>query len=62
MFVLLASSLLGVLTVTFVQHMIKQTDALYTYYQSYYLAKAGLEFSLAELPFRGIGFEYSVQT
>lgn len=62
LFVLLASSLLGVLTMTFVQHMMKQTATLYTYYQSYYLAKAGIEFGLAQLPFRGIWFEYIVNT
>jgi hypothetical protein len=42
--------------------MMRQTATLTTYYQSYYLAKAGLEFSLAQLPFRGIGFEYTLGT
>lgn len=62
LFVLLASSLLGLLTMTFVQSMMQQTMTLTSYYQSYYLAKAGLEFSLAQLPSRGIGFEYVVGT
>ncbi|MCX6822535.1 MAG: hypothetical protein NTX91_00870 [candidate division SR1 bacterium] len=56
-FVLLASSLLGVLAMNFVQSMMKQSATVYNYYQSYYLAKAGVELSLAELGHRGIGFE-----
>ena len=45
---------------TFVQSMMQQTLVLSSYYQSYYLAKAGLEFSLAQVPLRGVGFGYSV--
>ncbi len=56
-FVLLASSLLGVLAMNFVQSMMKQSATVYNYYQSYYLAKAWVELSLAELGHRGIGFE-----
>ena len=56
-FVLLASSLLGVLAMNFVQSMMKQSATVYNYYQSYYLAKAWVELSLAELGHRGAGFE-----
>ena len=56
-FVLLASSLLGVLAINFVQSMMKQSATVYNYYQSYYLAKAGVELGLAELGHRGVGFE-----
>jgi hypothetical protein len=56
-FVLLASSLLGVLAMNFVQSMQKQSATVYNSYQSYYLAKAGIELGLSELGHRGIGFE-----
>lgn len=56
-FILLASSLLGVLAMNFVQSMMKQSATVYNYYQSYYLAKAWVELSLAELGHRGLGFE-----
>lgn len=59
-FVLLASSLLGVLAMNFVQSMMKQSATVYNYYQSYYLAKAGIELSLPELSHRGIWFEQSM--
>ncbi len=56
-FILLASSLLGVLAMNFVQSMIKQSATVYNYYQSYYLAKAGTELALSEIWYRGIWFE-----
>lgn len=56
-FVLLASSLLGVLAMNFIQSMMKQSATVYNYYQSYYLAKAWTELALAELGHRGVGFE-----
>lgn len=56
-FVLLASSLLGVLSMNFIQSMMKQSATTYNYYQSYYLAKAGVELGLTELGHRGVGFE-----
>lgn len=37
--------------------MIKQSATIYNYYQSYYLAKAWIEIGLAELGYRGVGFE-----
>lgn len=39
-FVLLASSLLGILSMNYVQQMMKQSSAVQSYYKSYYLAKA----------------------
>jgi len=56
-FVLLASSLLGVLAMNFVQSMMKQSATIFNSYQSYYLAKAGVELWLSELGHRGVGFE-----
>ena len=60
MFVLLASSLLGVLALHFIQNMTEQSVLTYQYYQSYYLAKAGVELQLAALPSRGYGFSRSL--
>ena len=57
MFVLLASSLIGILTINFVQQMVANTSRINAYYKSYYLAKAGIELGLTEIKSRGIGFE-----
>jgi hypothetical protein len=59
-FVLLASSLLGILSMNFVQQMMKQSATVHNYYKAYYLAKAGLELSLAQVTSRGVGFEYTI--
>ncbi len=56
-FVLLASSLLGVLSMNFVQQMMRQSAVVHSYYSSYYLAKAGVELGLAQIVNRGVGFE-----
>ena len=56
-FVLLASSLLGVLSMNFVQQMMRQSAVVHSYYSSYYLAKAGLELGLAQIVNRGVGFD-----
>ena len=61
-FVLLASALLGVLTMNFVQQMMRSSATIYNYYQSYYIAKWGLEFGLAELTHRGIGFQQTLNS
>jgi hypothetical protein len=39
-FVLLASSLLGILSMNFVKQMMEQSAVVTAYYKSYYLAKA----------------------
>jgi len=59
-FVLLASSLLGILSMNFVQQMMKQSAVVHNYYKAYYLSKAGLEISLAQVASRDIGFEYII--
>jgi len=61
-FVLLASSLLGILAMNFVQQMMKQSALVYSYYKTYYLSKAGIELGLVEIGHRGIWFEYTVNT
>jgi len=61
-FILLASSLLGVLSMNFVQQMMKGSVLIHSYYKAYYLAKAWIELWLTEIQYRGIGFEYTVNT
>lgn len=61
-FVLLASSLLGVLSMNYVQQMMKQAATVQSYYKTYYLAKAWVELGLAQIQHRDIGFEYTVNT
>lgn len=61
-FVLLASSLLGILSMNFVQQMMQQSAVVNSYYKTYYLSKAWIELGLAQIKHRGIGFDYMVNT
>lgn len=61
-FVLLASGVIGILTMHFVRQIIQYNGSILSYYKSYYLARGGLELSLAQVTHRGIGFEYEVGT
>ncbi len=61
-FVLLASSLLGVLSMTFVQQMMKQSAVVNSYYKAHYLAKAWIELWLVQVKHRGVGFNYTINT
>ncbi len=61
-FVLLASSLLGILSMNFVQQMMKQSTVVNSYYKAYYLSKAWIELWLSQLKHRGVGFEYTLLT
>jgi len=62
MFVLLASSLIGVLTINFVQQMMKNSNYILSYYKSYYITKAWIELALTEISSRWIWFEFSTNT
>lgn len=55
-FVLLASSLIGVLTINFLKQIIWYTNDMYWYHKSYYFSKAWLELALTEVDNAGIGF------
>ena len=55
-FVLLASSLIGILTMNFVKQMVSYTNDMNSYNKSYYYAKAGLELALVEINNAGIWF------
>lgn len=61
-FVLLASSLLGILSMNFVQQMMKQSATVTSYYKAYYLSKAWIELGLTTIQHRGIWFAYVVDT
>jgi len=55
-FVLLASSLIGVLTMNFLKQIISYTNDIYGYHKSYYFSKAWLELALTQVNNAGIGF------
>lgn len=57
-FILLASSLLGVLSMNYVQQMMKQSATVNSYYKAYYLSKAWIELGLSTTKHRGVGFGY----
>lgn len=59
-FVLLASSLLWLLTLIFVQKLLRYQSVAIGYYQSYYTAKAWIETALALDKIRGVWFSYTV--
>jgi hypothetical protein len=61
-FVLLASSLLGILSMNFVQQMMQQSAVVNSYYKTYYLSKAWIELWFSAIKHRGVGFEYMVNT
>lgn len=60
LFVLLACSLLGLLTVHFLKNMSTQYNQITSYYKSYYLAQAGIETALTQLQHRGLGFSENI--
>ncbi len=60
-FVLLASSLIWILTMNFVKQMVSYTNDMYSYNKSYYYAKAGLELALVEIDNAGIGFSNKIE-
>ena len=60
MFMLLLSSLIGLLIVNYVRQIFASSSLFYDYYQSYYLANAGIELGLVKVKNRGYGFEDGV--
>jgi len=61
-FILLASGVIGIMTMHFVRQLLYYTGAVDSYYKSYYLARAGLELSLTQIQNRWVGFEYWINT
>ena len=60
MFVLLACSLLGLLSVYFLRNMATQYDQIMSYYKTYYLAQAGIETALVQLHHRGLWYSETI--
>jgi hypothetical protein len=59
-FVLLASSLIALLTMHQIQNLMSYGATTSNYFRAYYLAKAGLELALTEANIREAGFEMEV--
>ena len=59
--VLLACSLMGILSMNFLNNLISYTDNSYSYYKSYYYAKAWLELALTEIDNSDVWFSHNIQ-
>lgn len=60
--ILLACSLMGILTIIFLRSLIEYTDDSYGYYKSYYMAKAWLELALTEIDNTDVWFQNSINS
>ena len=58
--VLLACSLMGILSMNFLNNLISYTDNSYSYYNSYYYAKAWLELALTEIDNSDVWFSHEI--
>ena len=58
--VLLACSLMGILSMNFLNNLLSYTDNSYSYYKSYYFAKAGLELALTEIDNSDVWFSQEI--
>ena len=58
--VLLACSLMGILSMNFLNNLISYTDNSYSYYKSYYYAKAWLELALTEIDNSDVWFSHVI--
>lgn len=56
-FILIASSLIWILTTNYIRDLMQYNNIIFGYYKSYYLSKAWLELSLAEISQNWIWFE-----
>jgi len=61
-FVLIASSLIWILTTNYIRDLMQYNDIIHWYYKSYYLAKAWLEISLTQIWQNWIWFENTINT
>ena len=60
--ILLACSLMGILTVVFLKSLITYTDDTYSYHKSYYIAKAWLELALTEIDNSAMWFSHDIDS
>ena len=58
--VLLACSLMWILSMNFLNNLLSYTDNSYSYYKSYYYAKAWLELALAEIDNSDVWFSHEI--
>lgn len=58
--VLLACSLMWILSMNFLNNLLSYTDNSYSYYKSYYFAKAGLELTLTEIENSDVWFSHEI--
>jgi len=58
--VLVACSLMWILTMNFLRNLINYTDDTYSYYKSYYIAKAWLELALTEIDNTQVWFNHAI--
>lgn len=61
LFVLVACSLLGIIAVQYTKHMAIQTNQVYNYYKTYYLAKWGSEIGLSLMQLRWIWYSLHIE-
>ncbi len=60
MFIMIATSLMGLLAMHFVNQMMEYSSVVHNYYKTYYLTKAGLELGMTEANIRGLGFSTTI--
>lgn len=60
LFVLVACSLLGIIAVQYIKHMAIQTNQIYNYYKTYYLAKWWSEIGLSLMKLRWPGYSREI--
>ena len=60
--ILLACSLMGILTVVFLKSLMTYTDDTYSYHKSYYIAKAWLELALTEIDNSAMWFSQDINS
>lgn len=61
-FILLASSLIWILTSNYVRELFSYSDGISKYYKSHYISKWWLELALAQVNNRGVWFQYDIFT
>lgn len=61
-FILLASSVISLLSINQIQHLLSYGNMTFNYFRAFYLAKAGTELWLTEVYNRGNGFEHHVES
>jgi len=61
LFVLVACSLLGIIAVQYIKHMAIQTNQMYSFYKTYYLAKWWSEIWLSLMKLRWVWYSMEIQ-